>query len=152
MDSRYGVIVCPRCGMAKGVETSKKTTSCQCGRDIDVSRVKIRYGTDSPIELADLVAQANATLKGGGPVRERRRARKGDPYVAIAERARPVKDPLERMWVVAQGLTELHAGFTVEDLRRVSSLLGRDSAEDMLARLNEHNLVYETAPETYRCV
>lgn len=152
MGSKYGVIVCSRCGMAKGVETSRKTTSCQCGYEIDLSRVKIKYKTDSPLELADLVAQANAALRGGGSMPAKRRTKRGDPYMAIAERARPIKDSLERMRTIAQRLTELQSRFTLEDLRRVSSLLGKDSAEDILARLSEHNLVYEVEPGIFRAV
>jgi hypothetical protein len=152
MGLRYGVIVCPKCGMAKGVETAKKTTGCQCGNDIDLSHVKIKYQTDSPLELADLVAKANAALRGGEPAPPERRSRKKDPYLSIAERAKPIKDSLERMRVVAQGLTELQSKFTIDDVRKIVSLLGRDSAEDVLARLKGHNLVYELEPGVYKSV
>ena len=64
---KYGVIVCPSCGKAKGVEAEKKTTTCQCGREIELSRVKLHYSTDSPMELADAVAQANALIAGPAP-------------------------------------------------------------------------------------
>ncbi len=152
MGTKYGVVVCPRCGMAKGVETAKKTTTCQCGNDIDLSRVKIKYQTDSPMELVELVGKANAALRGGEPAPSERKARKKDPYTAIAERAKPIKDSLERMRALAHGLTELQSRFTVDDLRRVTHLLGKDSAEDVLARLKEHNLVYEIEPGVYRAV
>ncbi len=149
---KYGVIVCPKCGMARGVETVKKTTTCQCGREIDLEQMKIKNQTDSPIELAQLVAKANAVIRGGQEPGPEKRSRKKDPMNMIAERAKPIKDPLERMRVVAQGLTELKSQFTVGDLREVASLLGRDSAEDILARLKEHNLVYEIDVGVYRSV
>ena len=152
MGSKYGVIVCPKCGMARGVETAKKTTSCQCGKEINLSYVKIKNHTDSPIELAELVAKANAIIRGGEEPAPEKRSRKKDPMNAIAEGAKSIKDPLERMRVVAQGLTELKSKFTVEDLRHVASLLGKDTAEDMLARLKEHNLVYEIDVGEYRSV
>lgn len=152
MGSKYGVIVCSKCGMAKGVETAKKTAGCQCGNEIELSHVKVKYQTDSPLELADLVAKANAVLRGGEPAPPEHRSRKKDPYLAIAERAKPIKDPLERMRSIAQGLTELQSRFTIDDLRRMSSLLGKDSAEDMLTRLREHSLVYEIGPGVYRSV
>ncbi len=152
MGSKYGVIVCPKCGMARGVETAKKTTTCQCGNEIELSHVKIKYQTDSPLELAGLVAKANASLRGGEPAPPERRSRKNDPYQSVADRAKPIKDSLERMRSIAQGLTELQSRFTIDDLKRMSSLLGKDSAEDMLARLKEHNLVYEIEPGVYRSV
>lgn len=149
---KYGVIVCPKCGMARGVETSRKTTTCQCGREIVMARTKVMFQTDSPIELAESVGKANAALKGGEQMPSEKKPRRKDPYYIIAERARPIKDPLERMKVVAKGLTELRPEFGLEDLRRVCAVLGKDSAEDMLARLIEHNLVYETGPAAYRAV
>ncbi len=138
--------------MARGVETAKKTTTCQCGREIDLENMKIKNQTDSPIELAQLVANANAVIRGGLMPGPEKKSRKKDPMNVIAEKAKPIKDPLERMRVVAQGLTELKSQFTIEDLRVVASLLGRDSAEDILARLKEHNLIYETDVGVYKSV
>lgn len=149
---KYGVLVCPRCGMAKGVETSKKTTTCQCGREIVMSRVKLMFLTDSPMELADSVAKANASLRGGEQVLTEKRPRRKDPYFKIAERAKPIKEPIERMRVIARDLTELKSKFSIDDVRKVVAVLGKDSAEDILARLQEHNLIYEVGEATYRSV
>jgi secreted Zn-dependent insulinase-like peptidase len=152
MTARYGVIVCPKCGMAKGVEADKKTTTCPCGRDIDMKRVKLMFLTDSPHELADSVAKTNASLRGGGHIPSEKKSRKKDPYAEIADRAKPIKDPLERMKVVSSELSKLKQDFTMDDLRKVASILGKDSPEDMLIRLLEHNLVYEVSEGTYRAV
>lgn len=149
---KYGVMVCPKCGMAKGIETSKKTTTCQCGREIVMSRMKLMFLTDSPMELADSVAKANASLRGGEQVLTEKRSRKKDPFFAIAERAKPIKDPIERMRVIARGLTEQKSSFSLDDVRKVASLLGKDSAEDIVARLQEHNLIYEVGDGAYRAV
>lgn len=146
------MIICPKCGMAKGVEADKKTTTCQCGREIDMKRVKLKFMTDSPLELADSVAQANAALMGGEPLPPEKKSRKKDPFYVIAERAKPVKDPIERMRVVARGLTDLKGDFGIEDVRKVVSVLGKDSAEDVLARLKEHNLIYESDVGVFRAV
>lgn len=149
---RYGVIVCPACGKAKGVEADKKTTTCPCGREIDMARVKLHYSTDSPHELADAVAQANALIAGGEKLRKESRPRKKDPLAAVAERAKTIKDPLERMRAVAQGLSRVKGEFDEDDVRKVLSLLGKGSAEDLIARLQEHSLIYETADGKYRAV
>ncbi|MGQ9587391.1 MAG: hypothetical protein ACUVT7_03290 [Thermoplasmata archaeon] len=149
---KYGVVVCPKCGMAKGVEAEKKTTTCQCGREIDLSRAKLQCLTESPKELARAVADANAALRGGKPVPSEKRPRRKDPYTIISERAKIIKDPLERMQVIASELTALRSEFTLDDLRRVAAIVGKDSAEDMLARLQEHNLVYRVGEETFRAV
>jgi len=149
---KYGVIVCPKCGMARGVETSKKTTTCQCGREIKLSRVKFHFKTDSPSELARAVGRANAALRGGKQLpRMRKRVAKG-PYSETAERARLAKDPLSRMKTIAVSLTELKSEFDIDDLRRVAALLAKESAEEMLAKMIELNIVYERGNGRYRAV
>ncbi len=149
---KYGVMVCPKCGMAKGIETSKKTTTCQCGREIVMARLKLMFLTDSPLELADSVAKANASLRGGEQVLTEKRSRRKDPYFRIAERAKPIKDPIERMLVIARDLTELKSAFSLEDVRKVTAMLGKDSPEDIIARLQEHNLIYETGEGSFKSV
>ena len=149
---KYGVIVCPSCGKARGVESDKKTTTCQCGREIELSRVKVHHTTDSPLELADAVAQANALIAGGETLKKEPRPRKKGPHATIADKAKSVKDPLERMRIIASELTALKGEFDIDDVRKVSGLLSKDSAEDILARLQEHNLIYETAGGRFRSV
>lgn len=152
MTLKYGVMVCPKCGMAKGIETNKKTTTCQCGREIVMSRVKTMFLTDSPLELADSVAKANAALRGGEQVLSEKKPRKMNPYSRIADRAKPIKDPIERMSVIARELTNLKSEFNLEDVRKVAAMVGKDSPEDIIARLQEHNLIYETEEGTFKSV
>jgi hypothetical protein len=149
---KYGLIICPKCGMARGVEAEKKTTTCQCGREIELKRMKLKFLTDSPLELADSVAQANAALRGGGQLPPEKKPNRKDPFFVIAERAKPVKDPIERMRIIAKGLTDLRGDFGIEDVRKVVSVLGKDSAEDIIARLKEHNLIYESGAGAYRSI
>ena len=149
---KYGVIVCPRCGMAKGIESNRKTTTCQCGREIVMSRTKLMFLTDSPMELADSVAKANASLRGGEQVLTEKKVRRKDPYFKIAEKAKPIKEPLERMRMIARELSELKSEFSYEDVKKVAAILGKDTPEDIIVRLQEHNLIYETGEGTYRAV
>src|SRR4030042_660603 len=101
---KYGLIICPKCGMARGV--------------------------------------------GAGAPPEKKPNRK-DPFSVIAERAKPVKDSIERMRIIAKGLTDLKGDFGIEDVRKVVSVLGKDSAEDIIARLKEHNLIYQSGGGAY---
>lgn len=149
---KYAVIVCPKCGKAKGVEAERKTTTCPCGREITLSRTKFMYESNSPSELAQAVAEANEQLAGGSRPKARRKSAAKDPYAGVAERARAIKDPLERMRVIAQELTAMHGEFGYDDVRRVAALVGRESPEDIIARLQEHGLIYETSEGEYRSV
>ena len=149
---KYGVIICPKCGMARGVESRKKTTTCQCGRKIKLGRIKYQFTTDFPIELAKAVAEANAKIRSGGAAPSPRRRSGRDGYSRIVERARPVKGSLERLHEVAKALSELRSEFDVDDLRKVAPKLGNAPPEKILARLVENNLVYEVRDGKYRAV
>jgi hypothetical protein len=46
----------------------------------------------------------------------------------------------------------MNGEFDIDDVRRVSGLLSKDSPEDIVARLQEHNLIYETANGKFRSV
>lgn len=149
---KYGVIVCPKCGMARGVETSRKTTSCQCGREIKLARTRFHFQTDSPSELAEAVGKANAALRGGGQMPSLRKRARKDPCSQAAERAKRAKDPLGRLRTIAVTLTELKSELDLDDLRRVAALVSKESAEEMLARMIEHGIVYEHGDGKYRAV
>ncbi|HJX04248.1 MAG TPA: hypothetical protein VJ489_00350 [Thermoplasmata archaeon] len=150
---KYGVVICPKCGMAKGVETRKKTTTCQCGREMVLSRMKIRFLTDSPSELAARVADTNAALRGGGKMPpEKRRPKKRAAHIELVESSKSVKDPLERLHLVAEGLTKAKGTFDVRDLAKVADALGKGSADEVLRRLLEHNLIYEVEDGRYKAV
>ena len=64
----YGVVVCPRCKRAKGVDLKQKTTACSCGFEIRVVPARVRARASTPRELAPLVGQVNAELAGGAQV------------------------------------------------------------------------------------
>lgn len=147
---KYGVVICPRCGRARGVEATRKTATCQCGRIIKVGRMKLQYPTDSPLELAEIVGKVNAALKGGEPMPKAKRRRKADEYSAIYEKARGIKDPLERMRAVVSGLNSMKPVFDIEDVKRLAAIVGEESHEKFLARLMESGLVYEVAPGKFK--
>jgi len=62
---RFGVIVCPKCKRAKGVDLSYKTTKCiKCNKTLEIKGMKILYKTNSEIELRQKLGLINAELDG----------------------------------------------------------------------------------------
>jgi transposase-like protein len=60
---RLGVIVCPRCKQAKGVDVSAKTTKCtRCGKTLQLKKLTIFYETASQEKLRHAIGQINAQL------------------------------------------------------------------------------------------
>lgn len=62
---KFGVIVCPKCKRAKGVDLSYKTTRCiRCGKVLKLENLKIFYETNSQGELQNAIGHMNAKLDG----------------------------------------------------------------------------------------
>ena len=153
----FGVVVCPRCHRAKGVDLKQKTTACPCGFEIRVlpSRARARVGTER--ELIEAVRRVQAELAGGLAEYERAaappgRKRIGQVHARVAAVAKKAGDRAHRVRAAAEGLTEELEVFSVEDLRTVLEALGIHDVDGSLEELLAANVVYEPKEGFYRAV
>jgi uncharacterized paraquat-inducible protein A len=59
----YGVVVCPKCRMARAVKLGQKTSTCtRCGKKFDVRKRRIIYRAKNAREAGIAVAEANRKL------------------------------------------------------------------------------------------
>ncbi len=133
--------------MAKGVETKRKTTTCQCGREIKVRKRNVKYLTDSPIELAQTVAEVNAALRGGGarpPMRKTPSARS-----PILDKAMTAKTPAERLRTMAEELLKKSRDFGADDLKPMADTM-RKTPEAVVKMMLDTGMIYESSPGRYR--
>ena len=62
---RFGIVVCPKCKKAKGVNLFCKTTRCiRCGKLLMLEKLKILYETDSEQKLRQILGLINAEMDG----------------------------------------------------------------------------------------
>ena len=62
---KLGVIVCPQCKLAKGVDLSCKSTKCpRCGKMLRLDQLKIMYKTNSQEKLRQAIGLINADAEG----------------------------------------------------------------------------------------
>lgn len=60
---KFGVVVCSKCNMAKGVNLSSKTTKCtRCGRVYRLEKLRILFKTDSEQKLTHAVGIVNKNI------------------------------------------------------------------------------------------
>jgi transcription elongation factor Elf1 len=60
----YGVIICPRCNRARGVDLSVKTSKCPgCGLHSEVDRMHTYFQTDNEQELAEAVRRTSSRMQ-----------------------------------------------------------------------------------------
>ncbi len=153
----YGVVVCPRCKRAKGVDLKQKTTSCSCGLEIRVVPARVKIRAETARELVPLVARASAELAGGLRIVERdaaprRRRRIRDVHARIAAAVPKEGDRANRVRAAAFELTKELQLFTQEDWAKVLADLGIPEPEAALDALIRSNAVFQPKEGFYRTV
>ncbi len=153
----YGVVVCPRCKRAKGVDLKQKTTTCVCGFEIRIVPSRVRARANTARELASLVGQVSAELAGGLSVYQKaaapsHRSRSRDVHLRVVGIASKPRDRASRLRAVAVELTRELEVFSLVDWTQVLAGLGIPGAEEALATLVRANLVMEPKEGFYRAV
>lgn len=153
----YGVVVCPRCKRAKGVDLKQKTTACSCGFEIRVLPAKVRARAQTARELAPLVARVNAEIAGGLKIVERdlappKRPRIRDVHARVVAAVPKEGDRVSRIRAAALELTKELQVFTLEDWTKVLVGLGIPEPEAALDALIRNNAVFQPKEGFYRTV
>ncbi|HII41018.1 MAG TPA: hypothetical protein HA326_07365 [Thermoplasmata archaeon] len=153
----YGVVVCPRCKRAKGVDLKQKTTACSCGFEIRVVPARVRARASTPRELAPLVGQVNAELAGGAQVVAKalappKKARPRDVHARVIAAVPKEGDRASKIRAAARELTNELEVFTKDDWIRVLEGLAIPDPEGALAVLLDANAVFEPRAGFYRAV
>ena len=152
----FGVVVCPRCRRAKGVELPKKTTTCQCGFEIRVHPSRIRFEAADARELAAAVGRINAELRGGTEeveaIAAKPRKRNRDAFARVIATASRAGDRRQKARAAAEGLAREFIVFSRDDWRRAAESLGLLDPDGSLEELVRGNVVYEPKPGYYRTV
>ncbi len=153
----YGVIVCPRCKRAKGVDLKQKTTMCSCGVTIKVVPARVKARAATAHELAPLVGQVNADLAGGAKqiqqlLAPRRKVRPPNVHARIIAAIQDRGDRATRVRGAAVELTNELELFTRDDWTKVLDGMGIADPDGALAVLLDANVVFEPKPGFYRVV
>jgi hypothetical protein len=153
----YGVLVCPRCKRAKGVDLKQKTTTCACGFEIRVVAARIRGRAETARELAPLVGRVSAEIAGGleayhDASTPGRRNRSQDVHLRVVGIASKSRDRASRIRSAAVELTRELEVFSRDDWDRVLAGLGIAQPEEALANLVRANWVLEPRQGIYRAV
>src|SRR5438445_10946484 len=153
----YGVVVCPRCRAAKGVNLKQKPTTGQWGFEISVAPARVRARAETARELAPLVGQVSAELAGGTEAYRRarapaRRRRSRDVHVRVIGVAAKARDRRSRARSAAIELTRELEPFSISDWERVLAGLGIPHPAEALATLVRENTVVEPKAGFFRVV
>jgi hypothetical protein len=147
----YGVVVCPKCNRARGVDLSVKTSKCPgCGSHSDVDRMRIYFQTDNEQELAEAVRRVGTRMQHsiedyGEDVVMARQATEEQ-----RKRSKNQSLDFEGMSFIARSLSSEN-GFGLDELRDalVKEGYDLDAAKIASVMLNE-GIVYEPRPGRFR--
>jgi hypothetical protein len=149
----FGVIICPRCNRARGVDLSVKTSKCPgCGLHSEVDRMRVYYQTDNELELAEAVRRVGTRMQHS--IEDY-----GDDVVlarqATEEQRRKAKNQsldFDGMALLANTLSS-DSGFSLDDLKEALLKEGYDLDPAKIASvmLNE-GIVYEPKPGLFRAL
>jgi hypothetical protein len=146
----FGVIICPKCNRARGVDLSAKTSKCPgCGHHSEVDRMHTYFQTANQLELAEAVRRTSSRMQHsiedyGEDVVLARQATEEQ-----RKKARNLSLDFDGMVLLARSLSE--TGFGLDDLRDALTKEGYDLDPAKIASvmLNE-GIVYEPKPGRYR--
>jgi len=151
-DEKYAVIVCSRCSTPKTALLTNKTTKChQCGKRLDLKKMKIHYQTDSKEEARWAIGRLNAEMSGGELPEKEDEEEKG-PHAKASKKAEIADNERERLEIICRVLSEELGSFKIEDLERVYYLLGREDVEDLEDKVKRLEEIYEPEEGVFRSV
>jgi len=149
----FGVIVCPGCNRARGVDLSATAAVCpSCGKKIDVGKEKVYFKTDSESELAEAVRKMSERLavdvESAPPAKKKKK--KLSFHEELGARAKKLKGSEDRLRFVAENLTSELGEFGVRDLALVVKSFDEGDLEELIERMLSSGIIFEPEPGKYR--
>jgi hypothetical protein len=147
----FGVIICPRCNRARGVDLSVKTSKCPgCGLHSEVDRMHTYFQTDNELELAEAVRRTSSRMQQsiedyGDDVVQARQAAEEQ-----RKKAKNQSLDFDGMVLLARSISS-ESGFGPDELKEALAKEGYDLDPVKIASvmLNE-GIVYEPRPGRFR--
>lgn len=170
---KFGVVVCPNCNRAVGINQNVKSTKCRrCNHSFNPKSRKVLYETNSERELAQAVGQANLKIQNGAD--EYLDLLKGleledeqtifeqdglyvydqsvDIYKRIAMKVKKLENLQEQLIGSASDLSKQFTEFSIDDFGKVMECLGLnpEDSEKYIAQLVSNGIIYEPRIGFYR--
>ncbi len=148
---RYGVVVCTKCGNAKGVDLGTKTTKCpHCRRRLIINKLTVFYRSDSQKNIAQVVGELNAKIRDAEM--PDKKSNPPDAYTLALKESRSGSNERERLIIIGRVLSRELGSFDKKDLEIIISRRGTGEIEEIIDVLKKSDLFYEPKPGTFKAV
>jgi predicted nucleic acid-binding Zn-ribbon protein len=146
----YGLSICSRCGRARVIDKSSKSSSCPyCGNTERTDKMVFIYECRDQETARKALGEA-AGFEAPSPKEERakkRKIEKADPYSTMIYKFENSTDLDEKMQIIAKGLTKIKGTFTIED---VAEIVGDKHAEKYVSAMMDRCYIAEVRPGQYK--
>lgn len=137
----YAAIVCPKCGRNRIIDLDKVTSTCPyCSARSETKSMKILYKAETPNAVKDRLNEVSGIKK-----EERKKGPDTDPMSTLEYHYGKAKG-LDKLIVLAEGLTKIKGTFTIEDVE----LFEPEKAEKIVEKMLIELMVIEARPGNYR--
>ncbi len=146
----YGLAICSRCGRARVIDKSSKSSSCPyCGNTERTDKLVFIFECRDQETAREALGQA-AGFEMPDPKAEKakkRKIEKADPYSTMIYKYEHSTDLDEKMQILAKGLTKIKGTFTLEDIQEI---VGEKNAEKYIAAMMDRCYIAEVRPGQYK--
>ena len=146
----YGLAICSRCGRARVIDKSSKSSSCPyCNNSERTDKMVFIYECRDQETAREALAQASG-FEAPTPKEEKakkRKIEKADPYSTMIYQFEHSTDLDEKMVIIAKGLTKIKGTFTVED---VAEIVGEKHSEKYVAAMLDRCYIHEIGYGRYK--
>ena len=166
---KFGVVVCPKCRNAKGVNLDAKSSKCnRCNKSLNPRKLKVFYRTDTESDLIHGVARVNAEIHQGLSEYEelvedvnrlkelkKKEQEPSDIYLRIALSAAEISDHKRRIEFIAIELaSNLDGIFSETDLNKVLEKVNVEDADgkSCIGQLKKMDMIYEPERGRYKII
>ena len=146
----YGLAICSKCGRARVIDKSSKSSSCPyCNNSEKTDKMVFIFECKDQETAREALGQASG-FEAPTPKEEKARMRKiekADPYSTMVYKYEHASDLDEKMMILAKGLTKIKGTFTVED---IADIVGEKNAEKYVGAMLERCYIFEVSYGHYK--
>lgn len=137
----YAAVMCPICGRNRIIDLSTKSTVCPyCSIGAETKSVRILYKGETAREVKDVLNKATS------PEEEPKKPKNDSDPMSTLEYNYEKAKGLDKLTVLAEGLTRIKGTFTLQDVR----MFEPDKAEKILEKMMDDMMIIEERPGIYR--
>lgn len=144
--TEYAVTPCS-CGRLRVIELSSESSVCPyCGKTIKNKNARKLYSDTDSKAVRDALAQLTGFETPQEDLELKRRIEEADPISTLEYKYEGCSNMEQKMELLAQGLTEIHGSFTLEDVKEIDERYAEKVLKGMIAQC----IVFEAEPGRYK--